>query len=205
MLKKILLASCLLLALNSKASAIDAISLGYGQGSPASLAGAMLGGKWLWGDKWTFLKNFHAEGFWAGNLAYWTNDGSSDGDHKTLFTIAAAPELRLVYGDPVQNGIAYYLDISIGPAAYSSDRLANNRLGTIFGFEQQYGGGVEFGIDGQFDLSYHYVSYSNFGIFKHNDGFKAPWMITFAYHFSRIGNGDDANHMSDSSDDDYHY
>tara|TARA_R110000868_G_scaffold10639_4_gene51653 strand:- start:55606 stop:56160 length:555 start_codon:yes stop_codon:yes gene_type:complete len=184
MFKKLIAAIAIFVGLTSSAYALDGLTLAYGQGNPSSLQGFMAGGVWNWNWKWNIAKNIRLTGLWEANVGYWSTNGTADGSNKDLYTFTLAPDLKLEYGNPYEGGVMYYIDASVGPSIYTSQRLANNNLGSWWGFEQQYGGGIAFGQNGQYDFSYHYVQFSNFGIYDHNDGFLANWLVSFTYHLN---------------------
>ena len=76
-----------------------------------------------------------------------------------------------------------YLEGSVGLAALSNMRLGHRHLGAHWSFQDLIGAGVRFGDNYQYDLSYHYLHYSNANIAKPNNGVDVKMLFSFAYHF----------------------
>ncbi len=180
MLKRLLTSTILLTAIASSTYAIDAVTLSYGQGTPENVRTGLVGVQWTnWPGSYSFGDGWKVSGLADVQVGYWNGNA---GSNNSLMTFAGMPMVRLQKTLPSSNLIPY-VDGGIGLGFYTQDQLGPNQLGSSWGFENKVGTGFLFGNNHQYDLSYHYVYFGNYGLYSKNDGFAADWMLTFAYHF----------------------
>ena len=178
----LLLASCVLTTPANAASFFNGARLGYGYHDKDNLHGPRLALIWDW-PKWFNDFAFQLTGHWDVSAAYWRNDGDN-GRFKDTFTFAAAPILRIQVNDELYDPIVLpYIEGGAGVAMHTSRYIGSRDLGGAFGFENIIGGGIMFGSRRQFDISYHYIHYSNAGIFSPNDGLDLQFIFSFAYRW----------------------
>lgn len=103
------------------------------------------------------------------------------GHDKSAWSVTMYPELRFwLYHDGMVKPTAVF---SIGPGYISDSHLGGAKLGSRFIFQSYAGLGVEVGQKHIFTFMLRYMHYTNFGIFKNNDGFDVPLMFTVGYQF----------------------
>ena len=124
--------------------------------------------------KWKYLWLY-----FDGNLAYWHTVYATN---KSLVLGSIAPVLRIPFFQ--NSAFMPYLEISVGAAMMSGTKFGYKDLGAHFTFQDMLGGGISLGAKHQFDISWHYVHYSNASLAQPNDGIDLPIFVTLAYRFS---------------------
>lgn len=157
-------------------------SLSYGKGRPNNLSGGRLALQWNWNTDWLINSPFKLTGYWDASVAYWTTNGNQNNNHKSIGALAFAPVFRFQTREPILS-ITPYLEASVGLAGLSSAHIGDRDLGTAWAFQDLIGAGISFGDQQQFDLSYHYLHYSNADLASHNQGIDVKVLITFAYRW----------------------
>ncbi|MCW5588712.1 MAG: acyloxyacyl hydrolase [Legionellales bacterium] len=174
----------LILSLTTYASGIDSASLSIGAGNPAHLRGARIAVQKLWNLQLFPSDGWSIGGYWDANLAYWHTKGDSNGRYKSISIIGLNPVFRLQPNHNVLWTLRPYFEASVGIAALSAKNLANRGLGANWSFEDLLGLGVRFGQHQQYDVSLHYLHYSNAGIKPPNNGIDVKYLLTLRYYFN---------------------
>lgn len=167
--------------------AIDAIGFSGGFGEPNSLVGGRVALQWHWNRFWVTKKTdaVGITGYWDASVAYWHCRGDVNGDHKKLAIFAFAPVFRMQAVRPFHNSILPYVEGSIGGAYMTADHIGRRDLGARWTFQDMIGLGFQFGSREQYDLSYHFLHYSNASLASPNNGIDVKVLISFVYHFAR--------------------
>jgi lipid A 3-O-deacylase len=158
-----------------------AVRISVGKGKPNQLHGGRLALDWDWSDPLLSGQRWQLTGAWQASVAYWQIHDKCTGCD-TLFTLAAAPSIRWQY-QPEATSWRPYIEASVGPALLSNDQLGDRNLGDKWAFQDLLGTGVLFGKRQQFDLSWHYLHYSNANIIRPNRGIDVKYLVSLAYHF----------------------
>lgn len=159
----------------------NSFSLSYGNGDPNNLNGVRGALQWAWEKIWFAQTNLQLTGYWDLSLAYWNTDGNSFGQYKSVTIVAIAPVFRLQTAESF-NTIKPYLEASVGAALLSSNHLGDRDLGGQGQFQDMLGFGTLFGSTEQYDVSVHFLHYSNAGLSPPNMGITLA-LLTFSYHF----------------------
>jgi len=176
-MKKIgLLISALLFS--GSVSAVDGMSVEYGNGDATDMMRA--GAVWKWDKQWFTDGNWLVAGFWEASLGSWRGH-SAKGNNQTITDIGITPVFRLQQKN--LSGFAPYAEAAIGfhlitPTFINADR----KFATAFQFGDHVGAGVRFGGHQQFDLGYRFQHLSNGSIKKPNQGINFN-QVRFAYNF----------------------
>ena len=150
------------------------ISLSYGHGNPDSLDGGRISYQYHpEGYEWKSLITYFDASVAHYEVDYPSND--------SITIIAIAPVFRL--NAKLHNDFTPYIEAGLGAAYLSDDYLGHRDLGSQFAFQVLAGVGIAFGKNQQFDLSYHYLHYSNAYLASENDGFDIYSLLSFTYHF----------------------
>lgn len=166
------------LLFSGNASAVDAVSVEYGNGDGADMA--RVGVVWNWDRQWFSDGNWLVTGFWEASLGSWRGH-SAAGNNQTVVDVGFTPVFRLQQKNP--DGIAPYAEAAIGFHMITPTFIySNRRFGSSFQFGDHIGFGMRFGDRQQFDLGYRFQHLSNAGIKKPNQGINFN-QIRFAYHF----------------------
>lgn len=182
MLKYLIAVLATMIMTLNQTMALDAITLSYGQGEPAQLRTAMLGAQWeLPNSLYTCTDNWNVIGLADVQIGYWSVNKLA-ADNKSLASLAVIPTVRIQKYVTATN-VTPYLEAGVGPAMYTQSKLGGRDLGAIWGLQNKLGFGLMFGESNQYDVSYHYVNASNYGLYSSNDGFAANWLISFAFRF----------------------
>ena len=164
----------------------DGFSVSGGGGRPSSLKGGRLAAQWYWNKAWLASERWHLNGYWDASMAYWRTGGNPDDDHdhKSLATVAFSPIFRWERGSALFGRIHPYFEASWGLALLSDQHLSYRNQGAHWTFQDLVGCGFQFGQHGEYDLSYHYLHYSNAGINPPNNGIDVKTLISLHYRFS---------------------
>lgn len=161
---------------------VDGVSFSYGQGEPAKLRVFLLGIQWNWFSPLYENQDIKVLSFLDMQFGYWTVNAPVAEAKKSLATDSLIPMFRIVKILP-DASVDPYVEAGVGVTFASSHTLAGHDLGGVMAFQPKLGCGFLFGTEKQFDLSYHYTAYNNFNLRRHNDGFSANALLTFAYKF----------------------
>ena len=170
----------------SNGHVFDGFSISGGVGRPSSLRGGRLAAEWYWNKNWLATQNWHLDGYWDASVAYWRTDGDpNDGrKHKSLATAAFGPIFRWERSTPLFGNAHPFLEASWGLALLSNQHLSYRNQGAHWTFQDLLGGGLQFGSHGEYDLSYHYLHYSNAGINPPNNGIDVKTLLSLQYRFT---------------------
>ena len=118
------------------------------------------------------------------SISYWHAKSTASTKYTTNKTVvigALAPVLRFPL---MQNSnVVPYLEASAGPAIMSHDGLGCKVIGSRFTFQDMLGAGLRLGSRHKFDLSWHFLHYSNGTLAEPNNGMDIPIFITISYIF----------------------
>lgn len=159
------------------------VSLSYGQGQPNNLTGYRLATQWDWGVDWLASTPIKLSGYWDASVARWSTEGNSTGNYTSLWAVGFDPIFRLQLRSLLAAAVSPYLEAGVGPAWLSASHLGERDLGAHWAFQDLVGVGIGFGKKHQFDLSYHYLHYSNAGLWPPNCGIDVKMLATFSYRF----------------------
>lgn len=168
----------------ANAGVIDGASIAAGFGKPQHLRGTRIAVQKQWHVNWLPMAGWHTTGYWDASLAYWRTHGDDQGRYKTITIFGAAPIFRIERAHAYSNTLQPYVEGGIGLAILSKNRLAQRRLGAHWEFQDLIGCGLRFGTHQEYDLSYHYLHYSNAGFSKYNSGIDVKSLVMFSYHFA---------------------
>jgi len=176
-MKKIgLLISALLFS--GSVSAVDGVSVEYGNGDAADMVRA--GAVWNWDKQWFTGGNWLVTGFWEASLGSWRGR-SAAGNNQTVTDLGITPVFRLQQKNLGE--FAPYAEAAIGFHLITPTFIyANRHFGSAFQFGDHVGAGIRFGDRRQFDLGYRFQHLSNGGIKKPNQGINFN-QVRFAYYF----------------------
>jgi hypothetical protein len=181
-LKRILIGLFTLTCMNSSVYALSAVHISGGLiGEPERLRGGRISVTDNW--RWVLPSKDHAwelHGYWDYSIAYWFTQIKVSGEPSSIVALAAAPVLRLEklhteYFKP-------FLEASLGAVWLSHSRLGHRNVGSQINFQDMLGVGTYFGAKQQYEISGHYLHYSNAGIFPPNNGLDVKLLVTLAYH-----------------------
>lgn len=97
----------------------------------------------------------------------------------SMYSFSLFPAMRLwLYRNSI---VRPFAELSIGPAYISKSHFAGSNLGSEFTFKNSLGIGLNVGEIHIFSFMLKYVHYSNYGIFKHNQGLDIPIMFVIGY------------------------
>jgi len=176
-MKKIILLISVLL-FSAHASAVDGMSVEYGNGNATDMA--RIGVAWNWDKQWPVGDNWQIAGFWDATLGSWRGH-SAKGNNQTITDIGITPVFRIQQKS--MSGIAPYAEAAIGfhlitPTFINADR----KFGSSFEFGDHAGVGMRFGDHQRFDLGYRFQHLSNGSIKKPNQGINFN-QVRFGYYF----------------------
>lgn len=161
----------------------ESISIGGGRGDPDQLKGARIAARIAWPQHLNSKNNvWQWLGFWEISAAHFTTERYLNYPHE-ISAIAFAPVVRLARVAPLANTLYPYAELSVGPSVLSHKMLGHRNLGSAFEFQDLLGLGLRFGDQKQFELSCHYLHYSNAGIAKPNQGIDVKGLISLTYRF----------------------
>lgn len=156
------------------------ISAAFGGGEPDDLHGGRLAIQDYWNKQWGFANNLEIAGYWDYSLAYWhTSDKLQPKERDDITILALAPVFRLQSNS--SDGMKPYAEASVGASWMNHDTLGHRDLGAKFAFQDLLGFGLVFGKHQQFDLSYHFLHYSNAKLFPPNEGIDVKYLVSFKY------------------------
>lgn len=179
------LLTVILLCFMQVAIAGKSVHLSLGRGNPNRLRGWRVSARKDW--QWQLLSkssNFVLKGAWDLSYAYWHTDISMPAEPRNIYALAIAPVLHLQPTKPFFNHLSPYLEASVGGSILSRRLLAHRDLGSQLLFQDLLGFGIRFGSQLQYDLSWHYLHYSNANIAPPNNGIDVKILATLAYHFA---------------------
>ena len=166
------------LLFGGSASAMDGVSVEFGNGDATDMTRAGL--IWNWNRQWFTEGEWHVTGFWEATIGTWRGH-SNAGNNQDIADIGITPVFRFQKKNP--SGMSPYLEGAIGFHLISKTFInADRKFSTAFQFGDHLGTGVRFGDRQQFDLGYRYQHLSNGSIKKPNQGINFN-QIRFGYHF----------------------
>ena len=167
-----------ILLFSGSASAVDGMSVEFGNGDATDMA--RVGAFWNWDKQWFAEGDWLVTGFWEASFGTWRGH-SAAGNNQTVKDVGITPVFRLQQKNP--GGFAPYAEAAIGfhlitPTFINADR----KFSTAFQFGDHVGFGMRFGERQQFDLGYRFQHLSNGSIKKPNQGINFN-QVRFAYSF----------------------
>ena len=168
--------------------AVDAVGISAGFGEPNSLVGGRIAVQWAWKHMYRQHETdaVGITGYWDASAAYWHTQGDVSGNHKNIAIFAFAPIFRVQAVRPLWHRIYPYIEGGIGGAYMTAKNLGKRGLGSHWTFQDLIGLGFQFGDHQQYDLSYHFLHYSNASFAMPNSGVYVKALVSFVYHFSAI-------------------
>lgn len=167
---------------NTDGSSNDGVSIIRGFNGTEDMNGFAIAFKSYWGNIYTFKNNWTITGVWDADLAYWHSERVRNTEYSNLTMLTFTPTFRYQRKIPYENTIAPHVDLGYGLGIMNQQQFSNNKLGGYATFDLTAGVGIQFGVQAQYDLAYHYVTYSNAGQFKNDDGLFIN-EIEFTYNF----------------------
>lgn len=161
----------------------DGANVAYGWGEPNNLKGYRVAVQWYW-PVWLKQYPINITGYWDLSGAYWGTDGNKRGQNKSIGILGFAPVFRFESRDAWFATIKPYIELSVGLALLSEKYIGRRNLGAQWLFQDLLGGGITFGKRNEFDLSYHYLHYSNASFNPPNQGIDVHGLVTLGYKFS---------------------
>lgn len=166
------------LMLSFNASAVDGVSVEYGNGDATDMA--RIGAVWNWDKQWFTDGDWLVTGFWEASLGRW-NGHSAAGNNQTITDLGITPVFR--FQQKNRSGLSPYAEAAIGFHLISPTFInADRKFSTAFQFGDHVGFGVSFGDRQQFDLGYRFQHLSNGSIKEPNQGINFN-QIRFGYQF----------------------
>ncbi len=163
---------------SAQASAVDGMSLEFGNGNATDMA--RLGVNWDWQKQWFTGGDWLLTGFWEATLGGW-HGHSAKGNNQNITDLGISPVFRFQQKNP--GACAPYLEAAIGFHLISPTFInADRKFGSSFEFGDHAGAGIRFGDHQRFDLGYRFQHLSNGSIKKPNQGINFN-QIRLAYHF----------------------
>lgn len=157
------------------------VSAEYGGGEPDHLHGLRLAIQDYWDKHWRATRHLVLTGYWDYSVAYWhTTDNLQPKEYDDTTIIALAPVFRL-QGGSSSAVIRPYAEVSVGASWMSHDNLGHRDLGAKYAFQDLLGFGLVFGKRQEFDLSYHFLHYSNAKLFSPNEGIDIKYLFSLKY------------------------
>lgn len=168
----------------SKPCCLDSYSIAVGWGRPNHLRGARFAIQKDWRVRWFPFLGWHLSGYWDGSIAYWRTNGNRFGQYKNMTIVGFDPIFRWQSDKPWGHTITPYLEAAVGIAGLSKRHLGHRSMGANWAFQDLLGFGVTFGYRQQYDISAHYLHYSNADIKRPNNGIDVKVLLMFTYHFT---------------------
>lgn len=157
-------------------------SIAIGIGEPNGLQGIRIAAQWDWQQRWFTDSWLSLQGYWDYSLAYWEGDGDNQGRHRAIGIMAFAPFFRLQGTPHLSTHFSPYLQASAGLALTTTNHFGRRDLGKHWLFQDFMGGGMQFGHDLAWDISVHYLHYSNAGFHAPNQGLDVKLVFMLNYH-----------------------
>ncbi len=155
-----------------------------GRGNPDRLRGSRIAMTWDWHNNLLNPDSFwRLVTYWDLSIAHWHTDVSNPPGPRGLNAFAIAPVLRLQPKAPLQLNILPFAEISVGGSWLTNTRLAHRDLGSHLEFQDLIGLGTRFGQNQAYELSWHYLHYSNANLSPPNNGIDVKILATLGYHF----------------------
>ncbi len=161
-----------------------AISFSYGAGEPDHLTGYRLALSSPWPSIWAAKAPINIRGSWELSLSRWQVNPDRKDQPNALYTFAASPIIRLETRDKCFLAGQPYVELGIGVSFLSNNHLGHRNLGGQFAFQDIIGLGLHWKTTRSWSLSYHYLHYSNAGLFPPNQGIDVKHLISFTYEFA---------------------
>lgn len=135
-------------------------------------------------DPWVVtIKKWLIIPIWETSVAYWDAEPSPQpGSNDSLTVVTTGPMFRLQRHVSYSYWTSYYFELGIAAAWLSKDEIAGRKLSMHFQFEDKFGVGFRFGREGQYDLSFRAVHYSNGSCKRPNHGVNMG-MLNLSYWF----------------------
>lgn len=149
------------------------IAWSVGAGTPQELVGSRLAYRSAW--PWTLANDrITLTGYWDTSVAYWHTEHPDRKINDTTI-VAAAPVFRITGNLPWPT--RPFFEASVGLSLHTTKQLASRDLGSYWHFQDLLGVGLEFG---DFQLSYHFLHYSNASIVPPNQGIDVNTLLTLS-------------------------
>jgi len=125
-----------------------------------------------WEQRWFERDAGHLTGYWS--FAYtWWEAGDLSGDQQT---VSVSPVFVYQFGGRWKS----FLEIGMGAAYFTDDRVGDKKLGSRLHFEDRFGAGIRF--SDRDSLRVRVIHYSNAGLEDPNQGIES-WSLVYARRF----------------------
>lgn len=145
------------------------IRIGYGYGEPDRLQGQRFA---LQKETWLSLSlpYLSLQPYWDLSFAHWhVKPRSRYIDHpQSIHIFALSPALKLQFKG--NTFFTPFIELGIGPSFLEQSVLGHRHLGGRFAFQDQIGIGFPLDKNQHWLISYHYIHYSNAGLYPPNQG-----------------------------------
>jgi len=160
------------------------LSLSYGTGKPDQLAGYRIALQSFWPFVGFAHSPVNLTGYWDMSFASWKVNPTQSNQPSAIHILAASPVIRLQTREKFIFGAQPYLELGIGASVLSHNHLGHRDLGGKFAFQDLIGLGLRWGTLHTWSLSYHYLHYSNAGLFPPNQGIDVKHLVSLGYEFN---------------------
>lgn len=161
----------------------SSFSVSYGLGRFGNVQGGRFAVQWPWERLWFADKAVNLTGYWDLSIAHWHADPDEMGRYQDITSFAIAPIFRVHVNKDLWPTFSPYLEGSVGATVHTARFLGPRNLGSYFAFQDLLGLGVEMGTHRQYDLSFHFLHYSNAGLAPPNSGITIEYLMTLKYQF----------------------
>lgn len=143
------------------------VRIGYGYGEPDHLQGQRLAlQKGIWFS--LSLPYLALQPYWDLSVAHWHVKPKHVDHPQSIHILALSPVLKFQFkGGPF---FTPFIELGIGPSFLEQPALGHRHLGGRFAFQDQIGIGFPLDKNQHWLISYHYIHYSNAGLYPPNQG-----------------------------------
>jgi lipid A 3-O-deacylase len=155
------------------------VSSGYGA---ANIVPLRVGFQKNFDKRWCPEAKWPVSGYWEGSLYAMKGErGESPDSNRRLNAVALAGVFRFERAKESMVGWPY-IELGVGFSWLSRREIGGRNLGMRFQFEDRFGVGICFGKNGEYDLGYKAVHFSNAYMGSDNHGINLH-LITLGYWF----------------------
>lgn len=165
-----LMAAATFMALGSgSASAIDGMSVVYGDGEgDDAIDMYRVGVQWDWYDDLYQTEDWQLVNYLELDAGYWDGKSTAANSNSSLIDIGITPVFR--FQMKANSGFQPYVEGGIGAHLLSESKINSKDISTNFQFGDHLGFGARLGDKLQWDIGYRFQHFSNAGIEKPNPG-----------------------------------
>lgn len=160
------------------------LQISYGVGKPDQLRGDKIALQRFWPWMGFPLAPVNLTGYWDLSYANWQVSPVLTSQPHSMRILALSPLIRLQSQKNCLLASQGYLELGIGASFLSNNHLGHRSLGKQFAFQDLIGLGLRWGKTEAWSLSYHYLHYSNAGLFPPNQGIDVKHLLTLGYEFN---------------------